>query len=326
MRAIVFDGHLQLVRDYPIPKVMSGWARIRILKAGICTTDIEITKGYKGFRGVLGHEFVGVVEPPVPRGADPAWIGRRVVGEINVGCGACDLCAIGMERHCFHRKALGILDLDGCMADYCMLPLRNLHEVPASIPDNRAVLMEPLSAACEILGQIALTGSERAVVLGDGRLGILCAWVLLTALQDVTLVGRHPAKLEKARWGDLKTTPTYPSSLKGSVDIVVEATGSTGGLADAMALCRPRGTIVLKSTMASEIEVDLSAAVVNELTLLGSRCGPFEMGLNVLASYPNMPLERLISAEYPMDQGLAAFEEARQPDTLKVLIYMAGAC
>ena len=326
MRAIVFDGHLQLVRDYPIPEVMSGWARIRTLKAGICTTDIEITKGYKGFRGVLGHEFVGVVEPPVPRGADSAWIGKRVVGEINVGCGACERCAIGMERHCSHRKALGILDLDGCMADYCALPLSNLHEVPASIPDNRAVLMEPLSAACEILEQIALTGSERAVVLGDGRLGMLCAWVLLTALQDVTLVGHHPAKLEKASWGDLKTTPTVPSSLKRSVDIVVEATGSPGGLADAMALCRPRGTIVLKSTMASEIAVDISAVVVNELTLIGSRCGPFKMGLNMLVSHPDMPLERLISAEYPMDQGLAAFEEARQSDTLKVLIDMAGPC
>jgi len=326
MRAIVFDGHLQLVQDYPIPEVMSGWARIRVLKTGICTTDIEITKGYKGFRGVLGHEFVGVVEPPVPRGTDPAWIGKRVVGEINVGCGACERCAIGLERHCLNRKALGILGLDGCMADYCVLPLSNLHEVPASIPDNRAVLTEPLSAACEILEQIALSGSERAVVLGDGRLGILCAWALLTALQDVTLVGHHPAKLEKARWGDLKTAPTLPSSLKGSADIVVEATGSTGGLADAVTLCRPRGMIVLKSTMASEIAVDLSAVVVNELTLIGSRCGPFEMGLNMLASYPDMPLDRLISAEYPMDQALAAFEEARQPDTLKVLIGMAGPC
>lgn len=326
MRAIVFDGHLQALGNYPAPEVMPGWVRLRVLKAGICTTDMEITEGYKGFKGVLGHEFVGVVDPPVPRESNSDWIGKRVVGEINVGCGACERCARGMERHCFRRKTLGILDLDGCMADYCALPVSNLHEVPASISDNRAVLIEPLSAACEILEQIELGGSERAVVLGDGRLGILCAWVLATVLRDVTLVGHHPAKLQKAQWGELKISPEYPFRLEGIFDIVVEATGSIRGLADAVALCRPRGTVVVKSTLASEIRMDLSALVVNELTLIGSRCGRFEMGLDMLASYPDMPLERLISAEYPMDQALAAFEEARQPDTLKVLIDMSGTC
>jgi alcohol dehydrogenase len=324
MRAIVFDGHLKSMGNYPDPEAMPGWARIRVLKAGICTTDIEITRGYKGFKGVLGHEFVGVVDSNVPLRNAPDLTGKRVVGEINVGCGKCEQCRNGLERHCPHRKALGILDLDGCMADYCVLPLSNLHVVPVSMPDNRAVLVEPLSSAFEILDQIELTGSERAVVLGDGRLGILCAWALSTALPDVTLIGRHKAKLEKARWRELKTRLEFPARMKGNVDIVVEATGSTRGLGDAAALCRPRGTVVLKSTMASEMRVDMSAVVVNEQTLVGSRCGRFEMGLRMLASHPDMPLERLVSAEYPIAQALTAFEQAAQPDTLKVLIEIAG--
>jgi alcohol dehydrogenase len=324
MRAIVFDGHLRFVGDYPVPEAMPGWARIRVLKAGICTTDMEITRGYKGFKGVLGHEFVGVVDSNVPLRNAPDLTGKRVVGEINVGCGKCEKCRNGLERHCPHRKALGILDLDGCMADYCVLPLSNLRVVPVSMPDNRAVLVEPLSAAFEILDQIALTGSERAVVLGDGRLGILCAWALLTALPDVTLIGRHKVKLEKAQWRELKTRLEFPDRMRGSVDLVVEATGSPAGLADAVTLCRPRGTVVLKSTVAAEVRVDLSTVVVNEQTLVGSRCGRFEVGLRMLASHPDMPLERLISAEYPLAQALAAFEQVHHPDTLKVLIDMAG--
>jgi alcohol dehydrogenase len=319
MRAIVFDGRLQFVRDFPDPEVMPGWARIRVLKAGICSTDIEITRGYKGFKGVLGHEFVGVVGEC----SDPGWTGKRVVGEINVGCGGCDYCTNVLARHCPHRKALGIFDLNGCMADYCVLPISNLYVVPASIPDNRAVFVEPLSAAFAILDPIKLTGSERAVVLGDGRLGILCAWALLTALPDVTLIGHHKAKLEKARWCGLKTEAEFTVGMMRSVDIVVEATGSRRGLADAIVLCRPRGTIVLKSTITSEIHVDLSAVVVNELTLVGSRCGRFEIGLSMLASHPDMPLERLISAEYPIEQASAAFDQAVQPETLKVLVDMA---
>jgi len=324
MRAILFDRHLRYVEDYPEPEAVPGWARIRVLKAGICSTDIEITMGYKGFKGVLGHEFVGVVDYHAPFEKAPDLTGKRVVGEINVGCGECEQCRNGLERHCPYRKALGILDLDGCMADYCVLPLSNLHVVPVSMPDNRAVLVEPLSAAFEILDQIALTGSERAVVLGDGRLGILCAWALLTALPDVTLIGHHKAKLEKAQWRGLKIRLESPAGMRGSVDLVVEATGSVAGLADAVRLCRPRGTVVLKSTIAAEMKADLSPVVVNEQTLIGSRCGRFEKGLRMLASHPDMPLERLISAEYPMAQVLAAFERANHPDTLKVLINMVG--
>ncbi len=316
MRAIVFDGLLKFVTGYPMPEIPIGWARIRVHKAGICKTDIEITKGYKGFKGVLGHEFVGVVD----RCHTPDWMGKRVVGEINVGCGECVQCVNGMERHCPHRKALGILNLDGCMADYCVLPVSNLHRVSDSLTDHRAVLIEPLSAAFEILDQIELKGSEQAVVLGDGRLGILCAWALTTVLSDVTLIGHHPAKLEKARWRGLRTGRVFPVGREGGVDIVVEATGSAKGLADAMVLCRPRGTIVLKSTIVSESKINLSPLVVNEQKLIGSRCGRFERGLKMLESYPDTPLERLISADYPIERALEAFDQATQPDSLKIVL------
>lgn len=324
MRAIVFDGLLRYAADYPDPVAMHGWARIKVLKAGICATDIEITRGYKGFKGVLGHEFVGIVDSNVRNGNGPDLAGKRVVGEINVGCGQCEQCRNGLERHCPRRKALSISGLDGCMADYCVLPLSNLHEVPKSVPDRIAVFVEPLSAAFRIMDQIEMTGLERAVVLGDGRIGILCAWALSTALPDVTLIGHHMEKLEIARWRDIKTRLEFPAGMRGRVDLVVEATGSPAGLAGAVALCRPLGTVVLKSTVASEIKVDLATVVVNEQTLIGSRCGRFEVGLRMLASYPDMPLDRLISAEYPIEEGVAAFEKGKLPDALKVLINIAG--
>ena len=320
MRVVIFDGRLGFLKEFPEPKIPSGWALIRVLKAGICKTDIEITRGYKKFKGVLGHEFVGVVE----QCHDPDWMQKRVVGEINVGCGKCEQCANELERHCPYRRVLGILNLNGCMADYCVLPLSNLHVVPASTADYRAVLVEPLSAACEILEQIELTGSEQAVVLGDGRLGILCAWVLSTVLSDVTLVGHHPQKLKKAGWRTLKTVQVTASRGGHGVDIVVEATGSGKGLVDAMSLCRPRGKIVLKSTVVSKSKINLSSIVVNEQTIIGSRCGRFKAGLRMLESYPDMPLERLISADYPIEQALEAFEQATQPDTLKIVLDMTG--
>jgi len=204
-------------------------------------------------------------------------INKRVSGEINTGCGQCEWCANGLGRHCPNRRVLGILDLDGCMADYCMLPVNNLHKIPDSIPDNRAIFIEPLSAACEILEQVKFKGSERVIVLGEGRLGILS-------------------------------------------DIVVEATGSGEGIIEAMSLCRPRGTIVLKSTLASQGKLNLSPLVVNEQTLVGSRCGQFKDGFQMLESYPDMPLDQLITARYPIEQALKAFERAARPDALKVLL------
>ncbi len=315
MRAVVFDNTLRYVADYPLPEVKPGWARIKVSLAGICKTDMEITKGYMGFRGVLGHEFVGRVDAC----EDPAWPGRRVVGDINAACGRCSWCDRGLGRHCPYRTTLGISNHDGCMADFCVLPVANLYEVPDDVDDERAILTEPLSAACEILEQVPLGGKERVVVLGDGRLGILCAWVLSTALPDVTLVGHHRDKLELARWQNVRTAMDA-TEVEPGADIVVEATGSGRGIAEAMSLCRPRGTIVLKSTVAVQGEIHLAPIVVHEQTVLGSRCGRISDGLRIMKAYPDMPLEKLISARYPLEQAEEAFARARNRQALKVLL------
>ena len=323
MRAILYKARrLSCVNDRPIPELRPGWALIQVVKAGICATDMEIIRGYGGFQGILGHEFVGVVHSAMPTEGAPDLTGRRVVGEINVGCGRCDWCRRGMERHCPERVALGIRGLDGCMADYCVLPLANLRPVPGDMTNETAVWTEPLSAALEILDQINGTRYEKAAVLGDGRIGILCAWVLLTVVPEVTLIGRHREKLEKARWRGLNIRVGFSKDMARCFDMVVEATGSETGLSHAVTLCRPRGTIVLKSTIATEIRVDLSRVVVNEQTIIGSRCGRFDAGLEMLVSHPDMPLERLISDQYPIEDGLKAFERAGQPGVLKVLIDM----
>jgi len=318
MRAVVFDDALRFVPDYPIPKSRPGWALIRVLTAGICKTDMELMKGYKEFYGILGHEFIGVVE----QCDDSHLIHKRVAGEINVGCGQCEWCENALGRHCPNRTVLGLLDLDGCMADYCMLPVTNLHEIPDSVPDHRAIFIEPLSAACEILEQMTFKGLERVVVLGDGRLGILCAWALTTVVADVTLMGHHPEKLNLAKWRHLKTAHDS-DEVEAGADIVVEATGSSEGIIEAMSLCRARGTIVLKSTVASQDKLNLASLVVNEQTVVGSRCGQFKDGLHMLESYPDMPLDRLITARYPIEQALEAFERATGPDALKVLLEMS---
>lgn len=315
MRAVRFDGMVKYVSDAPIPDVPEGWARIRVTSAGICSTDLEILEGYMGFRGILGHEFVGRVHDC----ADRSWDGVRVVGEINAACGQCEWCIRGLGRHCPHRTTLGIDRLDGCMADYCILPLSNLHRIPGDLSDDRALLIEPLSAACEILEQLDLSGNERVIVLGDGRLGILCAWVLATAVSDVTLVGHHQGKLDVAGWRHLKGL-LQGTGVKAGADIVVDATGSEEGLRDAMSLCRPRGTIVLKSTVASETRLNLSPVVINELTVIGSRCGQFAHGLRIMQDFPDMPLERLITARYPIEETDRAFERAQVSDMIKVVI------
>jgi len=317
MRAVIFNEDLQFVPDHTVPDVPADWARIRVHFAGICQTDLEIMKGYMGFVGILGHEFVGTVESC----EDAAWVGKRVVGEINIACGKCDLCDVGLGRHCPERSTLGILNLDGCMADYCILPIANLREVPPEISDERAVFTEPLSAACEILEQLKPERWKRAIVLGDGKLGILCAWVLSTVLSDVSLVGHHIEKLEVAGWRHLKTTRDV-NKIEPGADIVVEATGSADGINQAMELCAPRGTIVLKSTVAADGKLNLSSLVINEQTVIGSRCGQFKDGLRMLQSFPDMPIERLITARYPIEKSNAAFERSGRTDALKVLIDM----
>ncbi len=276
---------------------------------------MELIKGYRGFKGVLGHEFVGVVD----QCEAAQWLDKRVVGEINASCGHCEWCRKGLGRHCPDRRVLGILNLDGCMADYCMLPTWNLQELPPYLSDAQAVFTEPLSAACEVLEQVTLRGLERVVVVGDGRLGILCAWVLSTVADDVTLVGHHPEKLKKARWRNLKIA-LGSEEMRPGADIVVEATGAGAGLDDAISLCRPRGIIVLKSTMESKTGPNLTPIVVKEITLIGSRCGRFREGLGVFRSYPDIPVERLITKIYPIEDAVRAFEHAGEPETLKILL------
>ena len=316
MKALLYDGRLRVVQDYPEPQLKPGWAVIRVSVAGICRTDLEIMKGYMGFRGVLGHEFVGVVSAC----EQDAMVGQRVVGEINAACGDCDWCRQGLGRHCPGRATLGILNLDGCMAEYCTLPIANLHVVPDPISDIRAVFTEPVSAAFEPFEQITIEGTERCVVLGDGKLGILCAWALATTCPDVTIVGHHPAKLEAAAWRLVQTASSVSAVAPGA-DLIVEATGTAAGLQEAIALCRPRGAIILKSTVAADAPLNLAPVVVNELNIVGSRCGLFQRGLRSLLSY-DFPLERLIKGQYPLDEAEAAFAHATRADALKILIEM----
>nr|VFJ89269.1 MAG: alcohol dehydrogenase [Candidatus Kentron sp. LFY] len=316
MRALFFDGTLRFDRNFPMPSPRPDEALIRTRLAGICNTDVEILRGYKGFGGVLGHEFVGEV---VRADSAPALVGQRVVGEINCYCGRCPTCRRGDFRHCPHRTVLGIRGRDGTMADFFTLPTRLLHRVPDSLTDEQAVFVEPLAAACEILEQVHIEPSHRVVVLGDGKLGLLIAQVLHTTGCDLSLVGRHPRKLARAASGIATRLATDPADPIGpDADIVIEATGSTTGLGAARSLVRPGGTLVLKSTFHGEVPFDPSSIVVDEITLIGSRCGPFAPALDLL-NQGSIQVEPLIDGRFPLDDGLVAFEKAAS-GALKVLL------
>jgi threonine dehydrogenase-like Zn-dependent dehydrogenase len=278
--------------------------------AGICRTDLELVRGYMGFRGIPGHEWVG----RVAASDDPSLAGCRVVGEINLACRHCPACAAGLDRHCPTRRVLGIVGADGAFADFVRIPVANLHRVPEGVPDRAAVFTEPLAAAFEILDQISIGPGVRAVVLGDGKLGLLVSQVLTRAGADVLLAGRHPEKLARARQLGIRTGTPSPGA-----DVVVEATGSADGLGLALTLVRPRGTVVLKSTVAAEHRLDLAPAVINEVTLVGSRCGRFGPALDALAT-GQVSVLPLVDAVYPLGEGPAAFERAATPGTLKVLL------
>jgi threonine dehydrogenase-like Zn-dependent dehydrogenase len=311
VRALCWDGtRLALARDVPDPKPGSGEALVRVELAGICRTDLEITRGYFGFRGTPGHEWVG----RVLAASDATLVGARVVGEINLACGRCAACAADLGRHCPTRRVLGILGADGAFADLVVLPERNLLRVPDSLPDRVAVFAEPVAAAFEILEQLPGVRGLRAVVLGAGRLGLLAAQVLGDAGADVLLVGRHRAQLERARRLGLRTGVPAPGA-----DLVIDATGAADGLAGALALVRPRGTVVLKTTVAAEHRLDLSRVVVDEITVLGSRCGRLAPALDALAG-GRIAVEPLIDAVYPLEDAIAAFARAETPGTLKVLL------
>ena len=308
------DRRLRVRDDLPVPEPPPGEARIRVTLAGLCHTDVELTRGYYPYRGVLGHEFVGVVERAP---ADPRWEGRRVVGEINATCGTCETCRAGRPTHCERRTVLGIVNRDGAFADYLVLPIANLHAVPDGVTDETAVFTEPVAAAFEVLAQVPIAAPDRVVVFGDGKLGQVIAQVLATTGCELTVVGRHPRKLAHlaARGIATQTDPPPPRR----ADAVVECTGRREGLQAALAAVRPRGTLVLKSTFAGETSVNLSAIVVDEIIVVGSRCGPFEPALAALGSGA-VAVAPLIDARFPLADAAAAIARAQVPGTLKVLL------
>lgn len=315
MLALLLDGAPRLVRDHRAPARAPGEALVRMRRAGVCDTDLQLARGYMGYRGVLGHEFVGQVLE-----ADGArWIGRRVVADINAGCGACEDCLERDGHHCRARTVLGILGRDGAFAERFVVPERCLVEVPDAVPDERAVFAEPLAAALHVL-DVADPRVGPMLVLGDGKLGLLIALALFGAACNVTLVGHHAEKLAlAARAGVHSVLESELEPGRRDAAVVVEATGSSRGLARALELVRPRGTVVLKTTVAGAVQVDLSPIVIDEVRVVGSRCGNMQRAVELLAGGRFDP-SPLVSARYPLERAEAALEKAAEPGVLKVLI------
>ena len=319
MKAIVFDKELKLDNNYPKPVPQKGEALIRVTLAGICNTDYEITKGYMGYVGVLGHEFVGVVEEV--NGDDKSLIGKRVVAEISYGCGdpECEWCAKKNYRHCPNRHTIGIWKKDGCMAEYLTVPTNILFEVPDNVTDEQAVFVEPLAAACEILEQLHIEPMSKILVLGDGKLGLTTALTLNAHNLDVLLVGKHQNKLDIAKAQGAKTQLLSEFTPGKKYDVVVEATGSASGFETSMSLTKPRGVLVLKSTVASGKELNLAPIVIDEITVLGSRCGQFPPALRLLENH-RIDFTPFITKTYSIDESLEAFEANKAKESLKILI------
>ena len=330
MRAIVLNhGGLSYDTGHPAPNPHDGEVLVRVRRAGVCETDLQLVRGYMGFNGILGHEFVGVAE-------SGPFEGRRVVGEINCSCWTCATCRAGRPSHCPNRTVLGILNHDGAFADFIAVPQRNLHPVPVEMPDDVAVFTEPVAAAFQVPAQISIGRNDRVVVLGDGRLGNLSAQVLARLSSHVTVVGKHAEKLallshppggghdhrppKSGRYiSEINTKLLADVEPSHDADIVVDCTGSPTGLPTALSLVRPRGTIVLKTTVAGEQTLALAPIVIDEVTIVGSRCGPFDRALTALET-GEVSVLPLISARYPLDEGLAAVEHARTKPALKVLL------
>ncbi len=320
MKALYFDEKLAL-REVERPRPGPGEALIQVTLAGVCGTDREILKGYSGFRGIPGHEFVGqVVEC-----AEKKWVGKRVVGEINISCGDCNLCLWGLGRHCPTRTVMGIVNRDGAFAEYLVLPVFNLHEVPKGVPDEAAVFAEPLAAAAEILEQKTILPGSHVGVLGDGRLGLLVAQVLHHVGARVTLIGKHGWKLDLARSWGINVACLGSVNLKPhSYTVVVDATGSPAALNEALRLTVPRGTVVMKSTFHQPPEFDAAKLVVDEITLVGSRCGNFPPALDLLRQGV-VNVQPLISKIFPLEAGIEAMNYLESPSCLKVLLAPSSA-
>ena len=318
MNALWLEDNKISLRDISQPR-KANEALIKIRKAGICSTDLELVKGYYPYTGVIGHEFVGdIVE--VDGTENASWIGQRVVGEINVVCGQCEQCLNGRSTHCENRTVLGIVNRDGTFAEYTQLPIANLHRVPASVPDEMAVFAEPLAAALEIQDQIQVKPTDRVLLVGAGRLGQLIAQTLALTGCDLRVVARHAHQQELLKARGIRIIAEEDASAHPwRSDIVVEATGSPSGFSLARRAIRPRGTMVLKSTYKGEMSVNFSSIVVDEINLIGSRCGPFEPALRLMESKQVDPTV-LIAEEFKLRDGLKAFERAAETGVLKVLV------
>ena len=313
MRALVLDNRLSLRDNYPEPAACAGESLVRVRMAGICGTDLEIARGYMSYRGVLGHEFVGEVVDTRSDGLSRS----RVVGEINAGCGRCACCANGLQRHCPNRTVLGILGRDGAFAEYLRLPDVNLVPLPESISDEIGVFVEPVAAVYEIFEQTRIARDSTIAILGDGRLGTLAAMVLRAEGYTPIVAGHHQEKLDSI--SRLGVQVELEFNLAPGFDVVIDCTGNAAGVGRALALVRPRGTLILKSTAAAGANVNLALAVVNEITILGSRCGRFGPAIDALASGKLDPAP-LISKVLPLEQAIIALEEAGRPSNFKVLL------
>ena len=313
MRSLVFDGKaVGFRKQHAAPVAGEGEVLVRVTAAGVCQTDYEIARGYMGFTGILGHEFVGVVEG-IGKGVETQWVGKRVCGEINCVCGKCEMCAHGLSSHCFNRTVVGIVNHDGAFAELVRLPERNLHVVPGHVTDEEAVFVEPLAAAFQILRQVQIEKRTKVCVLGDGRLGLLVAQVLQRTGCSLMLVGKHESKL--AVMERLKVGKSIRMILDGDLrarreqDVVVDCTGRATGLERAMELVRPRGTIVMKTTVAAGKPLNLAPLVIDEVNLLGSRCGPFPQAIAALAGR-EVEVVPMITKRVTLEQAEGLFSGA----------------
>ncbi len=320
MKAVVFDNELKLDNNYAKPTPKEGEVLIKTIMTGICNTDLEITKGYMGYKGVLGHEFVGeVVE--VGSKKDENWLNKRVVGEINCGCNHDEWCYKGLQRHCPNRQTLGIWQKDGCFSEYFTLPVENIFEISNNVSNEEATFVEPIAAAVEITEQLHIKPCDKVALLGDGKLG-LCISLVLSALNvDFVHIGKHQNKLDISKNAGAKTKllSEIDENDRKSFDVVIEATGSTGGFETSLSLTKPRGVLVLKSTIAAKEGLNLAPVVIDEITVLGSRCGQFAPAIRLLEK-GKINIKPLISKIYPVDKALEAFEKNKQKDILKVLL------
>ncbi|MEI6379603.1 MAG: alcohol dehydrogenase catalytic domain-containing protein [Cyanobacteriota bacterium ELA615] len=314
MKAIwLEDKQIELRENLPVPAPKSGEALVKVLKAGICNTDLELVKGYYPYRGIIGHEFVGVVEQ-----GSQQLKNQRVVGEINASCGNCDYCLGGIKTHCPNRTVLGIVNRHGAFAQYLTLPIENLHIVPSNVKTEVATFTEPIAAALQIQQQISITPKTKVLVVGDGKLGLLVAQTLSLRGCDLQVIGRHQDKLDLLKELGINTN-LEAIAIERKFDVAIECTGNSAGFELARFALKPRGTLILKSTYAGKLKLDASALVVDEITVLGSRCGPFDLALQLLAEN-RLNIEPMISGSYELSDGLSAFTHAQRRGTLKILL------